>query len=111
MEPSLLEMLDEREHAEWAERLFQNGVRRFGNLAGLEAGELMSRLPELPVGTASELILESREREECIFSPVTSPVPQERGVPVASGFWERDQVIRKPGNPVRAGPAPARQLV
>lgn len=62
MEPSLLGMLDEREHAEWAERLFQNGVRRFGNLAGLEAGELMSRLPELPVGTASELILESRER-------------------------------------------------
>ena len=26
MEPSLLEMLDERGHAEWAERLFQNGA-------------------------------------------------------------------------------------
>ena len=79
MEPSLLEMLDEREHAEWAERLFQNGVRRFGNLAGLEAGELMNRLPDLPIGTASELILESRERRYMHLHPGA------RGVPVAFG--------------------------
>ena len=62
MEPSLLEMLDERGHAEWAERLFQNGVRGFDNLAGLQAGELMNRLPDLPIGTASQLILQSRAR-------------------------------------------------
>ena len=79
MEPSLLEMLDELEHAEWAEGLFQNGVRRFGNLVGLEAGELTNRLPDLPIGTASELILESRERR------VMHVQPGARGVPVAFG--------------------------
>ena len=62
MEPSFLKMLDERDHMKWAKRLFQNGVRRFGNLAGLEAGELMNRLPDLPIGTASDLILQSRDR-------------------------------------------------
>ena len=62
MEPSLLEMLDECGYAKWAERLLQIGVRQFGNLAGLEAGELMNRLPGLPPGTASLLVLESRER-------------------------------------------------
>ena len=62
MEPSLLEMLDECGYAKWAERLLQIGVRQFGNLAGLEAGELMNRLPGLPPGTASLPVLESRER-------------------------------------------------
>ena len=79
MEPSLLEMLDERGHAEWAERLFQNGVRRFGNLAGLEAGELMNRLPGLTLGAASELILESSDGR------AARRVPVARGVPVAFG--------------------------
>ena len=83
MEPTLLEMLDERGHAEWAERLWQNGVLRFGNLAGLEAGELMNRLPGLTLGAASELILESRVR---LYYPLSSSrdgraarrVPEER---------------------------------
>ena len=79
MEPSLLEMLDELEHAEWAEGLFQNGVRRIGNLAGFEAGELMDRLPGLTLGTASELVLESRDGR------AARRVPVARGVPVAFG--------------------------
>ena len=62
MESSLLKMLHELGHLNWAERLFQNGVRGFDNLAGLQAGELMNRLPDLPIGTASQLILQSRAR-------------------------------------------------
>ena len=81
MEPSLLEMLDERGHAEWAERLFQNGVRRFGNLAGFEAGELMNRLPGLTLGAASELILESGDRR-VVSAEVAEGIPVAFGLPV-----------------------------
>ena len=62
MESSFLKMLSERGHLNWAKRLFQNGVHQFDNLAGLQAGELMNRLPDLPIGTASDLILQSRDR-------------------------------------------------
>ena len=79
MEPLLLEMLDERGHAEWAEGLFRNGVRRFGDLAGFEAGDLMNRLPGLTLGAASELILESSDGR------VAREVPVARGVPVEFG--------------------------
>ena len=79
MEPSLLEILDECGYAKWAERLLQIGVRQFGNLAGLEAGELMNRLPGLTLGAASELILESRDGR------AARRVPVARGVPVAFG--------------------------
>jgi len=81
MEPSLLVMLDERGHTEWAERLFRNGVRRFGNLAGLEAGELMNRLPGLTLGAASELILESGDRR-VVSAEVAEGIPVAFGLPV-----------------------------
>ena len=69
MELSLLETLDETGHGEWAEMLFQNGVRRFSNLAGIEVGELMQHMRGLAFGEASELIVESRERRAARLQP------------------------------------------